>query len=365
MIYATKPNIARFELETYSFLKSFVTENCIPCDWETVGGVHTIDTDEVVGLVAKHIERLKRDFPDLAAQLELTTDEHELENLRVPGVAGAVLQKCAAKLWPYKLVCWVLEKLLDEGEEKFNLQTTTPVEHLQQLDDKKWVLHTPRGQIVSQTVVLATNAYTSYLLPKLTGLLVPVRGQVCALSPSKGSTPLEHTHVWVSEGDDYLIQRPSGELILGGERLSTPRGEVGVSSDDSVDPAIGKHLRKAMYSAVKLKPPGSEEDAALEATYEWTGIMGYSRDNHPWVGQVPAALGGGEGGLWLSGGYTGHGMPVAARSAIAVVEEILGKKGMELPKEYRIENGREEKAKAAILPVTIQDEIRVLMEDIM
>ena len=365
MIYAIKPNIARFELETYSFLKSLVEENSIPCDWETVGGVHTIDTKEVVDLVARHIERLKRDFPDLAEQLVLTTDENELEKLRVPGAAGAVLQKCAAKLWPYKLVCWVLERLIDEGKKKFNLQTTTPVEHLQQVDDKKWVVHTPRGQIVSQNVVLATNAYTTYLLPKLTDIILPVRGQVCALLPSKGAKPLEHSHVWVSQGDDYLIQRPTGELILGGERLGTPEGEVGVSNDDTVDPDVGKLLREAMHSAVKLKPPGSEEDDVLQATHEWTGIMAYSRDNHPWVGQVPAVLGGGDGGLWLSGGYTGHGMPVAARCAIAVAEEILGKQSIKIPDEYRIETGREERAKTAVLPLTMEEEIRLMMKDLM
>jgi hypothetical protein len=32
--------------------------------------------------------------------------------------------------------------------------------------------------------------------------------------------------------------------------------------------------------------------------------MGYSRDEHPWVGPVP-----GKSGLFISAGYTGHGMP--------------------------------------------------------
>lgn len=32
--------------------------------------------------------------------------------------------------------------------------------------------------------------------------------------------------------------------------------------------------------------------------------MGYSRDEHPWVGPVP-----GKSNLFISAGYTGHGMP--------------------------------------------------------
>ena len=38
------------------------------------------------------------------------------------------------------------------------------------------------------------------------------------------------------------------------------------------------------------------------AENEWSGIMGYSRDGRPWVGEVP-----GRKGVFLSGGYTGHG----------------------------------------------------------
>lgn len=326
--------------------------------------MHTLPSREVLDLVAEQLERLKREFPDLAEKATLVTDKEELQKLRVPKAFAAVYQPNAAKLWPYKLIVWVLERLLDEHSiDEFNLQTNTPVDHLQRVN-KTWILHTPRGQIAAPSVLLATNAYTSHLLPELSGLLVPVRGQICALKPPNDSTPLEHSHVWVTPGggDDYLVQRPEGELILGGERLSVPDGQVGLSHDDSVDPIIGHRLHAALRTAVKLKAPENEENATLPAAYEWTGIMGYSRDGYPWVGRVPAHLGGEDGGLWISAGYTGHGMPVAARAGIAVSEEILGQKGdIELPIEYRIDGGRAERAKETVLPTTLEDEIRSIL----
>ena len=42
----------------------------------------------------------------------------------------------------------------------------------------------------------------------------------------------------------------------------------------------------------------------LTATHEWTGIMGFSRDEHPWVGPVTDKP-----GLYIAAGFTGHGMP--------------------------------------------------------
>ncbi|KAF5022410.1 hypothetical protein F66182_5550 [Fusarium sp. NRRL 66182] len=366
LIYAAKASVARFELDTFSFLRDLVSEHSIPCDWETVGGVHRVPSQEVLDLVTKHLERLKKSQPDLVDQINIVTDEEELLKLRVPGAFAAIYQPNAAKLWPYKLVTWVLERLLDDNDcSVFNLQTKTSVDRIQRIGDS-WALHTARGQIAAKTVVLATNAYTSHLIPQFSGLVVPVRGQISALTPSKDSSPLKHTHVWYTEtgGDDYLIQRPSGELIVGGERLGVPDGQIGLSRDDTVDPVIGQRLRASLHDAVKLKAPREEEDTTLEATFEWTGIMGYSKDNYPWVGQLPAALGGEGSGLWISVGYTGHGMPVAARCGIAVAQEILGvKDGVKLPAEYCIDGGRPDRAKDMAIPSTILEEVRMMIGD--
>ncbi|KAM0239825.1 hypothetical protein ACHAPO_002799 [Fusarium lateritium] len=364
-IYAAKPPVAQFELDTFNFLKDLVSENNIPCDWETVGGVHRI-SEEILEVVAKHLERLRTSHPDLVDKIKIVTDKEELEKLRVSRAYAAMYQPNAAKLWPYKLICWVLEQLLEANDPSvFNLQTKTPVDHIQRTGDS-WTLHTPRGQIATKNVILATNAYTSHLLPKLSGLVVPVRGQIAALTPSSGSSPLEHSHVWWTPvgGDNYLVQRPSGELICGGERLGSSDGQVGLSRDDAIDPVIAERLRASLHAAVKLKSLGEVEDATLEATYEWTGIMGYSRDGYPWVGQLPAALGGEDSGIYISVGYTGHGMPVAARCGIAVAQEILGiNNGVDLPAQYRIDEGRAGRAKSMEIPSTLLDEVMMMIGD--
>ncbi|CEI67158.1 hypothetical protein FVEN_g11002 [Fusarium venenatum] len=364
-IYAAKPPVAQFELDTFNFLKDLVSENNISCDWETVGGVHRI-SEEILEVVAKHLERLRTSHPNLVDKIKIVTDKEELKKLRVSGAYAAMYQPNAAKLWPYKLICWVLEQLLEANDPSvFNLQTKTPVDHIQRTGDS-WTLNTPRGQIATKNVILATNAYTSHLLPKLSGLIVPVRGQIAALTPSSGSSPLEHSHVWWTPvgGDNYLVQRPSGELICGGERLGSSDGQVGLSRDDAIDPVIAERLRASLHAAVKLKTPGEVEDATLEATYEWTGIMGYSRDGYPWVGQLPAALGGEDSGIYVSVGYTGHGMPVAARCGIAVAQEILGiNNGVDLPAQYRIDEGRADRAKSMEIPSTLLDEVMMMIGD--
>lgn len=259
-------------------------------------------------------------------------------------MAGAVEQPDAAKLWPYKLVAWVLERLLEAGPDRFNLQTNTPVDSLQK-DGEYWLLKTPRGTVRAKDVLLATNAYTSYLLPKMKDLIYPVRAQVAALTPPADAIPLPHTHVWYVGGeglssDVYLVQRPDGTLIIGGLRHGAPDGEERIDHDDTVNDIIRDQLHDVCHDALKLRPRRAPEPVTLPSTLDWTGIMGFSKDEMPWVGSVPESLGGGK-GLWIAAGFTGHGMPVAATSAMAMAQQIMGHPdGIRLPQEYLITDER-------------------------
>lgn len=317
---------------------------------------------------------MQREGPSLAeaaTPVGRASASPSLADLGVSRADGAIWQANAAGLWPYKLVTWVLEDLISRycmnregagGEVGFNLQTNTPVTHLQRLDrpaaaSPSWIVHTPRGQVSTSCIVLATNAYTSRLLPSFADLLVPVRGQVTALIPKEGQPPLAHTYVFLDEPskmDDYLIQRPGprGELVFGGGRTLASAPTVGVSNDDEVDAAISSHLRSSLPLVLDLEP--SSENAApkerdeMDADFEWTGIMGFSRDGYPWVGAVPESLGGGA-GLWLCGGYTGHGMPQAALCAKALAGMISGQsvEDVDLPREFHLTEERVSRARTS------------------
>jgi glycine/D-amino acid oxidase-like deaminating enzyme len=121
---------------------------------------------------------------------------------------------------------------------------------------------------------------------------------------------------------------------------------------------VAYSLRRAMYGTLKLKEGEENEDRELNADYQWTGIMGYSKDDSPWVGPVPESLGGGP-GLWISAGYTGHGMPVAARTGVAVAQMIAGKfeqtGAVKIPQEYEVSEKRIESMKTRVEMTLIEE----------
>lgn len=360
--------MAAFELRNYAFLQQLVEDNQIPCDWVTTTGVHGLYTADLVEIARKNLQRLAELAPQLAAQVSLVTSGGEpsshgapsLRDLGLSGAKGAVVQRAAASLWPYRLVAWVIEGLIANYDSAaFNLQTCTPALDIQQFGSS-WIVHTPRGQVAASAVLVACNGYVSRVLPDFTGLVVPVRGQVAALSPGSrvGPGALDHTYVFLaaSQGpdrpamDDYLVQADGGgrELVFGGGRMRGSDKGWAISRDDTLDPVVSQHLRTNLRHVLSSPATGSSnpelpqvDTGPMPAPFEWTGIMGYSVDGLPWVGQVPSSLGG-DGGLWVCGGYTGHGMPVASLSAVAVVAMMCGAKSedVDLPPEFHISEAR-------------------------
>src|SRR5690606_1412706 len=132
---------------------------------------------------------------------------------------------------------------------------------------------------------VACNGYTSRIIPRLTGVIVPVQGQVAALAPEwRDTRPLGHSYVFMSEGhapmDDYLIQAKSTHhLVYGGGRTLGANKGWGTSSDDAIDPVVASHLRSNLN---KVLDQGAQGE--MLADFEWSGIMGFSADANPWVG---------------------------------------------------------------------------------
>lgn len=271
----------------------------------TQPGVQAIYSDDSAARVKADLETLTTNDAELASRCSFVTAKETLQRLSVPDAKAAIVTDVAARCWPYKLVAGVVEDLvLDEGlQGRFNLQTWTPVQEIKR-EGKKWNVGTERGGVKTKYVVLATNGYTSALVPDYKDLIVPCRGQMSALLPPeelRGEGRLKTSLGFMKEGNhDYLVQRSNekgGHLMFGGAETYGPR--LGVTDDSIVDERQTDWLRKSLPMYLSL-----EDKKKLELVQTWSGIMGFSRDEVPLVGPVP-----GKEGLFMCAGFTGHGMP--------------------------------------------------------
>ncbi|KZT64541.1 FAD dependent oxidoreductase [Daedalea quercina L-15889] len=326
---ARGPEVAKFEVLNYNTVKAYIAANDVPCEWRSLSGCRAFYSEEMFQAELRKVAALKAGNSELGKIIEIVTDKDELAQHRVGTAVGASLCTSAASLWPYKLVTFVLEKLVKAGH--LNLQTNTPVASITQGDGTHpHVLETPRGSLRAKTVLLCTNGYTSHLLPAFADLIVPVRGEMSALLPPVGAPRLPNSYGLEGQPgqpghlSDYLNQRPyagvpnpAGHYMYGGGDAGADFPRVGVWDDSIVDQGMARWLRRTLLVRMEL---GGETDGVeeLEATHQWTGIMGYSRDNMPWVGEVPGMK-----GVWLAGAYTGHGMPNGTLCGKAVVDLML------------------------------------------
>ena len=293
-------------------MHDYISKHNVPCEWRTLTACRAFWSESLFKTAQAEVAKLKKDAPSLGSHVKIVGDKDSLKEAKVPSTDGVTLTHPAASVWPYKLITFILEKLVKEGS--LNLQTLTPVTKVSKGKDGKPTLETARGTITANNVILATNGYTSHLLPDLASIIVPVRGQMTALFPPKGAPRLKNSYGFVgckgqsAAHDDYLNQRPfegvpnpAGHYMFGGGRSTGSLPAIGVSDDDVVDEGSAEYLRKTLLEVMEL---GGETEGVteLKASHQWTGIMAYSRDDMPWVGKVPVE---GLEGFWIAGAYTG------------------------------------------------------------
>ena len=150
-------------------------------------------------------------------------------------------------------------------------------------------------------VILATNGYTSLLLPQVK--IQPTRAQMIASAPI--SRTVCDIPTYSHFGYRFWRQLPSGEVLIGGWRDASMESELGY--DDEPTDQIQEHLDRKL----------EEMSPGAEVTNRWAGIMGFTETGLPLVGPVEGMK-----NVYTCAGFNGHGMGFAFMSAMRLVEML-------------------------------------------
>jgi gamma-glutamylputrescine oxidase len=163
-------------------------------------------------------------------------------------------------------------------------------------------------ELEAEQVVVALDGSTAEVLPELEEAVRPTRGQVVVTEPLPERVyPCPHSS---RHGYDYWQQLPDGRLLAGGRRDRTP--DLEYSAEETVTPFIQARLEELVRELVGHLP-------RIES--RWAGIWGTTRDLYPLVGPVP-----GREGVWVAGGYSGHGNVLGLACGDLVARAILGER---------------------------------------
>lgn len=231
-----------------------------------------------------------------------------------------------------------------------NVQTYTPVNSISASSDGQWTVSTSRGDIKTRKVVHATNAYTKVLLPEYEKNIIPCKGICCHIAVPEGDVaPLVgNSYIIREQGNpsvlSYLIPRSDGGIIVGGSQaIFKPHLEQWYNNTDDAQLI---EASKDYYTNYMQNNFRGWDNTRAEVKKIWTGVMGYTSDTNPHIGEVP-----GKPGQYILGGFNGHGMPVIWLSAEGLADMLhSGKKFEEtkVPRVFKTTQERIDKAKAGL-----------------
>lgn len=343
---AEAAKIARLEYANIQATHALARELGIEC---ASTPCHTVD----VVYCAKQFEEGKRAIArmrevlgerDPVAEYEILEAEEAAHRYRCEGALGAFVYE-AGSLSAYAFTVGLLGVCVGMG---LRVITETAAEGMSRDEATGlWTVRTSRGEVRARNVVLATNGYTAHLLPKMQGLIVPLRGQITAQRPGRklAETPLQTTYSFIYEtGYEYMISRPpgtedAGTIIIGGGLGTLPNqgaSEFGVTDDGVMNEELSTYLRDC--TARYFGGDWGEDAAEGRIKKEWSGIMGTSADGLPYVGNVQE-------GLWISASFNGHGMVLCLKCAEALVDMMVSPEKEErldawFPKAFRMSDER-------------------------
>jgi gamma-glutamylputrescine oxidase len=163
------------------------------------------------------------------------------------------------------------------------------------------VVRAGEDECAAGVVILATNAYTSQLVPSIK--IQPTRAQMAATAPQSRSVCDMPTYSHF--GYRYWRQLASGEFLIGGWRDTSMESEITYEAEPTDE--IQHHLDEAL----------SGLGVTAEVTRRWAGIMGFTESGLPMAGPVE-----GMPNVYMCAGFNGHGMGFAFMTAKRVAEMI-------------------------------------------
>ncbi|KAG9503217.1 hypothetical protein J7337_006060 [Fusarium musae] len=326
--------IVQFEARHLDVIRALIKEEAIDCDFEETESLAVLTTPGQVSMVREAYEGLRQVSPFSNSLLDVVEfyeggDAPQRTGLRE---AKGYFSTPAARVSPYKLLTALLARCVCIG---LSVKTQTTVVSVENSGSGGHILKMRSGEtMVAQKVVIATNAYTPALLPEYKNSIVPCKGLACHITDPKGKpipklraasyAIMEQDAISNKTGYNYMVQLDDNSIVVGGAHHKYDENDPGSWYNNVDDTQLIEPARRYFEEDYMQRTFLGWEESGARVDRVWTGIMWYSTDSLPHVGEVP-----GRHGVFVIAGFHGHGMPViflAAEGIAAMTQGLVYEK---------------------------------------
>lgn len=213
-----------------------------------------------------------------------------------------VYDKGTGHIHPMKLLVGLAKAAARAGAK---LHELTPAKSIRS-ENGMVTIGTPKGNIVAEKALIATNAYINGLEPITASHVMPIGSFIGATPPLDDFPDIIPGKEAVADSRfvvRYFRKTRDGRLLFGGREAYTPDAPRDITT----------HIRKQI---VEIYP----QLAKIPFTHGWGGSVGITMQRHPFVREVMPHV-------TAIGGYSGHGVMLSNYCGRLYAEMVTGKKG--------------------------------------
>ena len=283
-------------------LEELVKEHSIDCDFQRSGKL-------TLAMNAKQVEQMRKTQQTLAEHVDYSVtvvDKQELHSeIGSDFYAGGMVDPLGAGVHVGQFVHGLAEAGTRTG---VTICENAQVKQLEAGAGGGHAVHTTRGVVQADQVLIATSGYTGSLTPWLRRRTIPVGSFIIVTEP----LPLETAQRILPRNRQasdnkmltyYFRITPDNRLLFGG------RARFALSSPDS-DLKSAEILKRAMATVFPYL-------ASTRIDYTWGGLVDLTMDQMVHAGQ--------HNGVHYSLGYSGHGVQMATYMGKQMALAMLGK----------------------------------------
>ncbi len=270
-----------------------IADEGIDCDFRTPGTLSLALTNESLADTRRHVALMQAD--GIAAEaLDRQGVQELIKTPLGPDITGGAFTPGGGQLHSARYLAGVAAAAKRHGATLCQAAVTALVP-----DGDGIRVETSTGPIKANRVIVAINAWSDELVPGVSGIVVPVRGQILSYAPVP-SVFTTGVGASVTPTGEYWQQTPDGAIVIGGCRADAPGADVGVRDMVPTEDVIAK--------IQAVLPRLFPQLAGLQVAERWAGLMAFTSDYLPVADAAPNLP-----GVWVTGGFSGHGMPYGPR----------------------------------------------------
>lgn len=275
-----------FGVENGKIFRKIAQDFNIDADISDAGWMRIANSAEDEVALAKDVELAT----SLGVKMEMWSAEKITRLTGIQTEFGGRFTPDYGNYHPYKFITQVFEKLVERG---ILLYTHTKVEKIDWSPplEKPVILHTARGLVDSDKVIIATDAYTAKLIPEMKTLIEPFQSQVVTYEHVEAfDQQLNEMSGWTiteRDGDLYTNIPKSTKYFHNLKRKIFGMLLVGGGPDRLVSDADSPPLSQEMFNVIVQQTIYRFKELANRmVSNTWTAVFAFTPKRMPYLSYV-------------------------------------------------------------------------------